>query len=492
MPRDHYKSTICSEGLPMWWALPFYDEDIKTFQTLGYSDEFIRWMLVAHDPTTRNLLVSENITNASKLGQRIRYHFESNDIFRAVFPDILPTASEKWSDFSLQIYIPKGKRQGHGEGTFDFLGVGSALQSRHYRRAVQDDLVGRKAIESPSIMEKTKDYHRLLVGAFDDGEDATHEGDELIVGNRWSYHDLNSHIREQEDWFRFVTHSALGGCCEQHPQDTPIFPEVFSFEKLMKIKKREGTYNFSCQYLNNPAAPDNADFKPEWLRYYAVNEDNNGKYIRHFVSDGEVVKDVRVNHLRIAMTVDPAHSGNAGEGRCRHAIIVAGISSEGNYYLLEPWAKACGFDEFINQIYEMAGKWKLAKFGIESLGGQQYLLYHINFLNRLEQRNLKLIALKGEVEGEMGEITRKKEWRIRNVLLPIFEAGRFWTQKKYQDFLGEYTTFPKGRFVDQLDALAYIPQMITLPQRQEFYRNTRMANQRYLRHVNAPVCAPVN
>lgn len=491
MPRDHFKSTICTEGLPMWWALPFLQKDADLFAKLGYSDEYIKWMLRCHNPAVRNLLVSENIVNAAKLGSRIRWHFESNDIYRGAFRETLPNAGTTWASFSLHVNIPPGFDASHGEGTFDFIGVGGALQSRHYTNIIEDDLVGRKAIESQSIMDKTVDYHRLIVGAYENN-DQDHEGNELVVGNRWSYHDLNSHIREHEDWFRFSTHSALGGCCELHPSDTPIFPEEFSFEKLMRIKERQGTYNFSCQFLNNPAAPDNADFKPEWLGYYELLEDTNGQFIHHAAKDGAIVRDVRTNHLRVAMTVDPAHSGNAGQGRCRHSIIVLGLSAEGRYYLLDCWAKACGYDEFINEIYKMATKWKLTRFGLETIAAQRFLAYHIQFLNRLESRNLRIIELKGEVEGADGELTRRKEWRIRNVLLPIFEAGRFYTQRRFQDFFGEYTTFPKGRFVDQLDALAYAPQMITLPQKQEFYMKARRDNASQLRRMNAPYCGAIN
>jgi len=42
---------------------------------------------------------------------------------------------------------------GDGEGTFDFIGVGGALQSTHYDLAIQDDLVGREASKSETIMK---------------------------------------------------------------------------------------------------------------------------------------------------------------------------------------------------------------------------------------------------------------------------------------------------------------------------------------------------
>lgn len=496
LPRDHFKSTICSEAFPIWRSLPFGNQDEDAFKRLGYDDEFVRFMKRMHRRDARNLLVCENITNAAKLGTRISGQYESNSIFRVLFPEILPDSACTWSNFSL-CHKRSPNAEPHGEGTFDFLGVGGALQSRHYDGLViQDDLVGRKAIESISIMEKTIDYHKIVVGAFEKPDENTHENDEFIVGNRWSYTDLNSHIREHEPWFRVVTHSALGGCCPEHPADTPIFPEEFSLEKLERWRRRLGSYHFSCQFLNNPAAPENADFREEWLGFFSIeipSKDNNFRQtIKHEVTSGVVRKDIDIAHLRLGMCVDPNHSGNQGMGRCRHAIMVVGLSANGDYYLLDCWAKASGYDEFYAKIFELAGKWHLTKFGLETIAAQKYIGDHVKWLSRSKGQPLRVIELKGEVEGPDGELTRKKEWRIRNVLAPIFEAGNFHVQRKYLDFLGEYTSFPKGRYVDQLDALAYMPQLIKAPQSYEAHLRSVLQNQRDSRRVNMPYSAGVN
>lgn len=473
----------------MWKALPLTQQDVDEFKKLGYSDEYIRWMHRAHNPNTRLLLASENITNAAKLGKRIRWHFESNTLYRALFPETLPDTSCIWTNFSLHVKRPaSGTGGGHGEGTFDFIGVGSALQSRHYTGGiVQDDLVGRKAIESPSIMDNTIDYHKLLIGAFED-EDKDHEGNELIAGNRWGYHDLNSHISENEPWFNFTRHGALGGCCQAHPQDQAIFSEEFSFEKLMRIKARLGNYHFSCQFLNNPSSPEDADFKLAWLGDFEINTIPNGeRYIVHAVKDGFVKPDVKLTSLTVAMTVDPNHSGNAAAGRCRHAIIIVGVDGSGNHYLLDTWAHAAGYDTFYAKIYELAKKWKIRKVGLETIAAQRYIKHHIEYLNCFSDWPIKIDELKGEVEAPDGTLSRKKEWRIRSIIGPIAEDGRLWVQqKRHVDFVGEYTTFPKGRFVDQLDAFAYIPQLVKQPLTTERHMALLARNRQQMRLVNAP------
>lgn len=486
MPRDHFKSTIACEGLPVYRTLPVSQQDVDEFGALGYPEEFIRWMLHVHDCTKRNLVISENITNAAGLGRRIRRHFESNATFRALFPEIIPGTQDRWTDFSLSIRRPEGAA-GHGEGTFDFLGVGSAAQSRHYNGLIiQDDLVGRKALESPSIMEKTIDYHKL-VSALYDNPDENHDGDELVIGNRWGYHDLNSHIREHESWFHIESHSALGGCCELHPMDVPLFPEEFDRPKLEQLRLRFGNYKFACQFLNNPSSPENADFHESDINWFKFVQDHSdgSVIIQHDVSNGVVRKDLPYRKLQLAMAADPRHN-STGSTRCRHAIVVIGMSEDGNYYLVDTWAEACSHDKFFNRIFEMAEKWRIHSCGFETSAGQGLAMPHLKYLNSIKPWQVRMIPVKGEVEGPDGEITTKKEWRIRNILGPIIEFGRWHMQRKHQDFLGELTTFPAGRYVDQLDAAAYIPQLIRQPASKAIMADFQKINQQQARQIAVP------
>lgn len=493
MPRRHFKTTCVDEGLAMWKALPFGQRFIDMFGRAGYSDEFIQWMKRSHDPDTNIAIISENITNAAKIGRRIRNHYESNALYRACFPQTLPDSSCTWTDYSLFVKRPGINLIDAGMGTFDFLGVGSAIQSRHYRFIIQDDLVGRKAVESQSIMDKTIEYHQLLSGAFDD-DDKDHEADELVVGNRWSYQDLNSHLREHEPWFRFESHSALGGCCDRHPIDTPIFPEEWTFDKLMRAKARLGSFNFSCQYLNNPSAPENADFKVEWLNYFELQHSELTDWkVVHEVKDGIVRKDLTPKRFTIKMAVDPNHSGNAALGRCRHAIVVWGQddSDDANFYLLETWAAAASYDTFYEKIFEIAIRWGLHRIGVETVAAQKFVKHHIEHLAMIKGWRLTVDELKGEVEAPDGTLSKKKEWRIRNILSPIAEFGRLFVQRKHQDFINEYQTFPKGKYVDQLDASAYIPQMLGQRVTEKQHQEMLMANQEAMARLGHPYSAGV-
>ncbi len=449
IPRDHYKSTVYSECFPIWRALPFGKPEEDLFSTIGYSDLFIEWMRRTHDQNIRILIISETIKNAIKLGVRISNQYQNNRDFRELFPDLLPGTSETWTNDSLH-QRRTGQGQGQGEGTFDFIGVGAALQSRHYDLVVEDDLVGKEALNSDLVMNGVIEYHQLLVGAMDSPVgNPNRDFDEIVVGNRWSHKDLNSWIRENEPNFNFTTHSALGGCCALHPLGQPIFPESFGINKLLTYKRRLGSYFFSCQFLNFPIDPSKAKFKMGDFRYFhyesiggaisnpkglAPGQTPNQKrtVIRHHVIEGDVVNDVFPRHLDRFLIVDPNHAGSHGQGkvgengRCRHAAIVSGVQRDPRrVYLLDMWAEDCSIDKFVEQMFAMATRWKLDKIYVEAVGAQKYLLYHLRYFISQNKRTRPELTHIQILELKTPNNANAKTERIDSTI-PLVERNEVW------------------------------------------------------------------
>jgi hypothetical protein len=485
-----HNSTVYSECFPIWRALPFGKREEDFFTNVGYSDLYIEWMHRTHSQDIRILLVSETITNAIKLGSRISNHYENNSFFNHLFPEIMPTSKETWTNESLHQRRTSTGR-GQGEGTFDLIGVGAALQSRHYNVVVQDDLVGREARKSTVVMADTIDYHQILVGATDsDPDNPGRDFDEIVVGNRWSHDDLNSHIRQEEPYFSWTTHSALGGCCSLHPFGNPIFPEAFTKEKLLRWKKRLGSYHFSCQFLNYPIDPSKAKFNmadfryfnfekvtgalaipkesPTLSRYFETSHPQQYRIvIRHHVTAGDVEKDVFPRNLDRYMTVDPNHGGShlgqaAGkDGRCRHAIAVTGVERDPcRVYLLDQWAKACPIDDFVKQIFFLAVKWKLRVVYVEAVAAQKYLLYHLNYFveehkhSHPELSGIQFLPLKTPQNANA------KAERIEN-FIPLVERHELWLDSNNcAEFKEEVEQYGQRKgLIDLLDVLSYGPQI---------------------------------
>lgn len=480
IPRDHFKSTIYSECFIMWRALPFTDRDEWWMRKLGYGDLYIEWMRRAHRADSRNIVVSETIMNATKLGVKIRSHYENNDLFRDVFADILPDTSCPWTNNSLTHLRSKSARI-HGEGTYDFIGVGAALQSRHYDGVlIQDDMFGRAALRSEVEAEAVIEYHQLLVGVFDaDNTNAGRDNDEIVVGNRWSYKDLNSHIRRHEKQFNFMSHSALGGCCPLHPIGRPIFPEAFNIAKLANWKRRLGSYLFSCQFLNFPINPEQCKFNKKDLRYFLYDTTTESlsfdprfagdqkkqaarTLIKHQVYDGIVEENVFPRNLQRYMIVDPNHSGD--KGRCRHAITITGVrQNPRRIYLLATWAQAANMGDFVEKIFEMALNFKIKDIYLETIAFQKFLKFHLEYYVQVNAGKIPELRTLRFKELKSSHSQNAKYERIDSII-PIVERNELWVNGTnglgFAEFIEELEAYGNTNgLLDILDTLGYGPQV---------------------------------
>ena len=510
IPRDHFKSTIGSVSAPMWWALPITEHDEEMMMKLGYDDAFVKWMHRAHNPGTRTLIASETIGNARKLGSKIDGHYKSNDLFRYLFPEILPKGTEKWNQDSMTHRRPAGVY--HGEGTYDLIGVKGALQSRHYDRQVIDDPVGEKAINSDLVMETTIDWIRKLPGAFD--SEPTLPGslaDQLFIGNCWSHRDVNFWLKKNVPYLEVESHSVDGGCCALHPSGTYIFPEEWNAEKCDQMRQILGSYNYACQMRNRPVDPESVRFKKEWLRYYSQVEWNpqqrdfsianqqqltyeNRKAARksmgleqeelaesmgatpqrlkiaihHEVETGAKMDDIRAGELDRIAILDPNHAGD--RSRCRNVIVIIGLYNRPNeprrIYLLDVWAKASSHEEWIKAaINEKPGerglcfRWRCHYLYIESQAAGQQGWYYVfkdrlqNILNKNKNEWIPTVRpLKTSRDANA------KATRIQG-MESIYENGFFWCRARGQEaFMEEYERYPNGETIDVLDMIGYSPQ----------------------------------
>jgi hypothetical protein len=253
----HFKSTVGTEALSMWWALPFTGRDEFMMREIGYSDEWIRWMKAAHDQNARTLITHEIEARAISMGKAVDEHYVNNDIFRFVFSDILPDNSCTWNDHTK---FHKRMRLTGGDlttGTYEYRGAGQALQGIHVTGIINDDSVGKAAQSNMlrgdgTIMEDLYRWWKQSTTRFDSASfTKTGIGKQLIIGNRWGHADLNSLIRKNHPEFKIESHSAEGGCCQLHPMGKPIFPEEYSMERLQHERATLGAYD----YCFPPQAP---------------------------------------------------------------------------------------------------------------------------------------------------------------------------------------------------------------------------------------------
>lgn len=520
VPRDHFKTTIGSIGMPIWWALPFSDKDEKFMRALGYGDEWIAWMKRVHDQNTRTLIAMEVIKNSWKIGKKISNEYKHNQLFMDLFPEIIPDSSCQWTADTMthkRDYTRADANQ--GEGTFEFTGVDAALQSKHYRRIIYDDLFGKDALKSELVALSTWEWFQLAVGAFDsDPDDPDSECDEIVNGNRWSFKDLNYRIKQELPYFRFNTHDAEGGCCDLHPAGVPIFPEEWSMKKLARMRSRLGEYFYSCQFRNKPIPPGGNIFKSEWLRYYVLipttinqlapkpnkqywndfdtslkgqgfnalgydvieNEHMISKRhmtIRHEMNNGVLPKDVATSNLAKMLMLDPNHKGE--EGRANHALMLLGINQTPlNLYILDGRADTCSRTDIMQAAYVMAEKWRIRTLWVEISAGQTWC--HTAF--EVEDKIRKSLG-----KWYFNEIRDFKDNRSDNAKAdriedeePFYRNGQVWVcnnaQGAFAEFINkfktEYSEYPHCSTRDILDIFGHGIQNLDLSSMSETEKDT--------------------
>ncbi len=469
-PRDHFKSS-CGVVTAIWWSLPFANREEDWMRSLGAPEEWIRYMRRVHSVNTRTLICSQTEENAIKIGTRIERQYTANEVFRSVFSDVIPETGARWN----QLSMTQKRESDAGEGTYEFMGAGSALQSRHYDRAIEDDLFGEKALYSPSVAEQVIEWHQRLPGAFD--TDILAPGFrnlELVIGNRWGIHDLNAWIRENNPSFRFETHSAEGGCCAAHPAGEPIFPEEFSMERLAEYRQRFGVRSYSAHFLNQPVTEEELSFRQSWLprfrlekKQIGVDSNGGGPAMATMIerlpgTGGEVHADLAVKDLKRILVLDPNHGGETG--RARHAAVVVALRrrEDGKHeiYLLECWAKSVSHNAMIEAVGAMASRWHVNKFYVEVIAGQDGWMHYFETAMREKEPSMVVEALPKERGAGA------KERRILS-MSGYYERGQVWVRSSgggSELFMEEYSLHPQSRTVDLLDCMGYLFHLVESPE----------------------------
>lgn len=245
LPRGTLKSTIVTKYLPAWLSI--------------------------QDPNIRCLITSNSTPNAARKLEDIKGLFDSNQTFRALWPELLPPPGRN-NDWNSQTACINRTTE-WPEGTFEAVGVRTKVISRHYNIIVEDDTMApdesdlRTNMVLPSVedTEKAIGWHNaawfLLVP----------KGIRIrvIVTTRWSDFDLVHHVREKGTLtVDFDLPAELNG--------EPTFSIFYNKEVLTELQRLVGPYMYSCLFLNSPIPAGQRTFQPEWFQSYEAGKEPEG------------------------------------------------------------------------------------------------------------------------------------------------------------------------------------------------------------------------
>ncbi len=454
----------------------------STCGTIGYAI----WLGCQH-PNTAILIANEKEETAKDFIKSIRWHFESNALLRALFPEVIPPDFNKveWSATRATLK----RTTGRPEATFDCTGVGGTKVGKHYDVIICDDLIAKEGMENArrgswTVVEETNRWVNQLEPMLSiAARDAMGPGFPFVrfIGTRWWMGDTYEHIEhafslgDAPVTYRIRVKDRKTGETYDRPvtmagdlatmkiagieDGTLTFPLIWPQERLDKLRFIDPEL-FACNIQNNPSDAAIRTFKDTWLRYWKQSKDG---VLNYKLDDGSSHHVNARDLIRVAVT-DPAFSSGAGGSRA--AIVVVGTDMEtGKHLVLDVSAARKDPKDNLEDFLTMLQKWGVRRAYVE-LAGQQ-----LAYLQWVEQQ-----ASKRGIGCQISAVKpggRKKDERIEGLLVP-FKNGDIYTHVSQSELIDdEYRHWrPGSRQADVLDALAYAMELVPKP------RSTAMDNPR--------------
>lgn len=381
-----------------------------TFVTVGGSlQDIIR------DNNIRILFGNAISDNAQSFLFEIKEHIRNNKMLHTYYPETANWEKEsiKWAE--KQITIPRTRQS--KEPTIETSGVGGSLVSQHYDKIILDDLVNVENSATRIQADKVIDYYKQSLSLLEP------DGSLIVIGTRYTYYELYQYIIDElKEDFDIYVKTCFKTIGQKSKKKIPYFPQKFTMDSLAEIKRSQGSYVFSCQYLNEPVDDESAIFKKSWILNY----------------------ERAPEPLYKVTTVDPAISkekhGNYS------AIVTTGVSEFGKKYILQIKRGKWNPFELIDQIFDTYSDFKSNIVGIESVSYQKSLRFYLE--DEMKRRDIYLPL------DEINPDTRiTKEMKIKG-LQPFYERGEVFQKKEMVDLEEELIKFPVCATDDIIDALS--------------------------------------
>ena len=421
LPRGFLKTTIASIYYPMWRSI--------------------------NNPSIRVLITQNTFDNAAKKVHKIRSIFEKNDLFRALYPELIPNFNSKsvrWSNECAEINRPETFE----EGTFEAAGIGTKITTRHYDLIIEDDTVTAETSDlseeeiAPNMEDVAKaiGWHKMATNLCINYE--TFE--RIVIGTRWFQEDMIAYVKEKElGYAKFFMDVYGRKILGESKEEEAIYPLRFSNEVLEEQKIDLGTYMFATQKLLDPTPLERMIFKPQWTRYYNVAPDTKNM-----------------------LSIDPA----IGESKknCDSAQIVTGGADNGLIYVREAISGQFNPTENVKLSFALMRKYEIKKLVVENIAFQEMFAQAIEIeRDRVDDKGVKVNEdVHFSVVRETPGGKDSKDARIKS-MVPYFEYGKIlfpkvknddgtvYVSKEIKKLEKQLREYPYGKKRDLIDALAY-------------------------------------
>lgn len=392
--------------------------------TAGYS-----LFEMVHNPNIRILIYSDSATKAEGFLSDIKSHIlgkSNNSKFREYFPKLETTPQDgKWAENQIKI---RSRTVDSKEPTVDTGGIETSKVGMHYDLIIFDDIVSDINTTTKAQMDKVYDCYKKSLSLLKPG------GKVIVIGTRWHFGDAyGKMIADQREEFGIFIRKAEVN--ETYPFESIGLTKEF----LNAQRERQGSFFYSCLYLNDPVDDTTALFRYEDFAFY---------------------EHVKTEGLYITCTCDPA-----GEGEDYTAITVVGTDSAMNMYLLYAKHGHLKPHQIIEEIVRLSYAFHFSVFGIETNFFNGFLEKELNLELEKHRSNPKFTPFSTEVFRATSRAGLSKNARVKSIQPYHQRRGLRFQGTNVESLRGsyselafqmlQYTETHKPVHDDLLDSLSY-------------------------------------
>ena len=423
----------CHEDVISWWTRP----DSKSHQILLFPRDHQKSRLVAYrvaweltkDPTLRILYISATANLAEKQLGFIKTILTS-EVYRRYWP-LHVNAEEgkrkRWTTSEIMLDHPLREAEKVRDPSIFTAGLTTSITGMHCDIAVLDDVVVYENAYTKEGRERVKSQYSLLSSI--EGANAR----EWVVGTRYHPADLyNDLMSMSEDTFdedgeiqgsepiyeifeRAVENRGDGTGEFLWPRQQRKDGKWFGFDQKILAKKR-GQYldrgQFRAQYYNDPSDPDNVPVSKDKFQYY------ERKFLK--LENGHWY--MRGNKLNVFAAVDFAFS--LSKKADYTAIVVVGIDSENNIYVLEiDRFRTDRISEYFEHLFHLSNKWGFRKLRAEVTVAQSAIVRQLKDLIRENGMAVSIDEFRPQKGTKQERITATLEPRYDNMQIWHYKGG---------------------------------------------------------------------
>ena len=422
------------EEVTRWWTR----EDAKSHQILLLPRDHQKSALVAYrvaweitrNPAVRILYISATSNLAQKQLKFIK-DILTSDIYTYYWPEMVSreeSKREKWTESEISVDHPTRKDENVRDPTVFTAGLTTSITGLHCDISVFDDVVVKENAYTQEGRTKVQEQYSLLASI--EGADAR----QWVVGTRYHPLDLYQEMMDIKvdqydsegeiidvdplyEKFERQVESRGDGTGEfiwpqQIRQDGKRFgftPEILARKRAQYLDKTQ----FRAQYYNDPNSIDDTPIDPDSFQYYELGH----------VKQKDGYWHVRDRRLNVFAAVDFAYTlGKRSDYTC---IVVVGIDSDLNYYILEvDRFKTDKISEYFNHILRMYEKWEFRKIRAEVTAAQSVIV------KDLKENYIRPYGLALSVEEfKPSRLQGSKEERVQAILEPRYDNRQIWHYK---------------------------------------------------------------